>query len=199
MAAIGEILFFDRAGPDLGEVLRYQASQGLSQAVDAIPEELFANSTDEVLAQRAAERANVHPLTVEFDKAEPRVAATTVTVSDFGQMRRVKGYRVTKTIPFHGDPHIWKLRPNRWDSNPPRGEVGQSHLIIGIDVQDAQAERAADAIDRIIESVRCYLGWQSAQIQDHNSTLTSQALPLIERRRAYLQRGAALLDSLKKR
>lgn len=199
MAVIGELLFYNGNGPDLGDVLRHQASQGLSQAVDAIPEAEFANHTDEELALRTAERVAMQPLKVEFDKAEPQVAPTTVTVRDFGQMITVKGYRVTKTIPFSGNPQLWALRTNPANFSPPRGEVRRGQLVIGIELPEAQAERAAEELDRTVVDIREYLGWQAAQIQQHNATLRGQALPLIQRRRAYLSKGAALLDSLKKR
>jgi hypothetical protein len=199
MAIIGELLFYNGNSLDLGDVLRHQASQGLSQAVDAIPEADFAKHTDEELALRTAERASMRPLTVEFDKAEPQVTPTTVTVRDFGQMITVKGYRITKAIPFSGDPQLWQLKTNPANFNPPRGEVRRGQLVIGIELPEAQAERAAEELDRTVAGIREYLGWQGAQIQQHNATLREQALPLIQRRRVYLSKGAALLDSLKKR
>jgi hypothetical protein len=199
MAVIGELLFYNSNGLDLDSVLRYRASQGLSQAADAIPEADFAKHKDEELATRVAEQASMQPLTVDFDKAEPQVAPATVTVRDFGRMITVKGYRVTKTIPFSGDSQLWALRTNPANFSPPHGEVRHGHLVIGIELPEGQAERAADELDRTVASIREYLGWQAAQIQQHNAALHGQALPLVQQRRAYLNKGAALLDGLKKR
>jgi hypothetical protein len=131
MAIIGELLFYSGNGPDQDDLLRHQASQGLAQAVDAIPEGNFAEHTDEELAARVVERAALQPLIVDFDKAEPQVAPTTVTVRDFGLMVTVKGYRITKNIPFSGGPQLWTLRTNPANFSPPRGEVRRGHLIIG--------------------------------------------------------------------
>lgn len=198
MSVAGELLFYRSNSADLDDVLRHQASYGLGQVVDAIPEASFAAHSDEALADRLAAQQAMKPLAVEFEKAEPQVASTNVEVHHFGRMSSVKGYRITKTIPFSGDPQLWHLKPNPANLSPPRGDVRGGRLVIGIELPEAEAEqRAAAYFDSTVASIREYLGWQAAQIERYNAGLSAQALPLIQRRRQHLDKGAALLRSLK--
>src|SRR4051794_11026342 len=147
MAVIGELLFYQRGGPALDDVLRHAASEGLRAAAEQLPAAAFAK-TDEELARELAQRVQMSPLQVDFANAKPAVEETTVEVSrgfDYGfhSGGHVPGLEVSKTIPFKGNPQLWQLQPNPYDLNPPRGEVRSGHVRIGITVPTAQADSSA--------------------------------------------------------
>ena len=201
MAVIGNLLFFQQRGPDLDDVLRHQSSgDGMRAAVERLPVSAFEQTDEEIARQVEAEMA-VTPLQVDFDGATAHVEETTVDVSrefEYGFSRggRVPSLAVTKTIPFSGDRQLWNLRTNPFDLNPPRGEVRQGEVRIGLIVATAQADRAAAYLDETIGKIKECLKRQEAQIAQHNAGIEQAALQFIRARRSRVDVAADLLKKL---
>ncbi|MER2508261.1 MAG: hypothetical protein U1E59_14310 [Amaricoccus sp.] len=199
MAVLGDLLFYrgDRVG--LGDVLRHQLEQ-LRNKVDALSDQLFAEKSDEEIAALIAGEQTIAPLVADFAGATAAVRETQVEVLDRFGLRhgsvRVAGLEATKTIPFTGDPNLWRLHPNYWSSNPPRGDVRGDKLVIGITVPADQADEAAQYIDRTIAQLPEYITKQRALLDDHNASLASQAMPSIKARRQRLGTASDLLKKL---
>ncbi|NSX17018.1 hypothetical protein HTY52_23275 [Cupriavidus taiwanensis] len=199
MSVLGDLLFYRRDQVGLDDVLRHQVEQ-LRGKVDALPEMLFAEKSDEEIAAHIAGQEAVKPLTVDFAAATPSVCETQVEVHDrFGFERgpvRVAGLQATKSIPFTGDPDLWFLRTNPWSLNPPRGDVRGNKLVIGITVPAQQADEAARYIDETIDQIPQYLERQSAQIAQHNASIASHAMQWVKLRRQRLGTASDLLKKL---
>jgi len=132
MAALGDLPFYRRDQIDLDDALRRQVEL-LQGKVDALSDKLFSEKSDEEIAAHIAKEYAVQPLVVDFDAATPSVERTQVDVHDrFGYDRaaRVPGL-ARKSIPFKGDPELWRLRTNPYNMNPPRGDIRGHTLIIG--------------------------------------------------------------------
>lgn len=192
-------MFYSRDQVDLDGVLRHQVEL-LREKVDALPDKLFSEKSDEEIAQYLAKEHAVEPLTVDFAAARPNVQETQVEVHDqFGLNRgpiRVPGLLATKSIPFKGDPALWQLRTNPFNMSPPRGEVRGNMLIIGIAVPAQQADEAARYIERTIAQIPEYLQRQEAQIARHNASLTTASMQWIKARRQRLGSASDLLKKL---
>jgi hypothetical protein len=123
MAALGDLLFYRRDQVGLDDVLRRQVEL-LPGNVDALPDKLFSEKSDQDIAQYLAKEHAVEPLSVDFAAAKPNVQETQVEVHDqFGFNRgpiRAPGLLATKSIPFKGDPALWRLRTNPFNMNPQR-------------------------------------------------------------------------------
>lgn len=199
MAVLGELLFQRRDQVDLDTALRLQA-QNLRGKVDALPDRAFQERTDQEIAQELAASEAIEPLTLDLTKAKADVSETPVEVHDpFGFNRgpaRVAGLRATKSIPFRGDPELWKLRTNPSNFNPPRGEVQGRHLFIGIEVPAQQSDEAKRYIDQTIGALTEWLDQSRAQVEAHNARIAATAMPFIQQRRARLGRASDLLKKL---
>lgn len=198
MAVLGDLLFYRSDMVGLGDVLRHQVDQ-LGTKVNALPDKVFAEKTDDELAEQIAAEQAIAPLVPDFGAATAKVQETEVEIHDrFGFDRgpiRVAGLEATKTIPFTGDPDLWRLHPNSWSSNPPRGEVRRDKLVIGITVPAQEANQAAQYIDQTIAELPDYIARQKVLIDQHNASLAAHAMPWIKQRR---QRLGAASDLLKK-
>lgn len=199
MAVFGDLLFYRRDQVGLDDVLRHQVEL-LHGKVDALPDKIFSEKSDDEIARLVAREHAVEPLVVDFDAAIPNVQETQVEVRDsFGFDRgavRVPCLLATKSIPFKGDPELWRLRTNPYSLNPPRGEIRGSKLVIGIAVPAQQADEAAHYIDQTIKQIPEYLQRQEAQIATHNASLAGHAMQWIKLRRERLGSASDLLKKL---
>lgn len=144
MTLIGDILFYKG---DLDAGLRHQITQ-LPAAVDKISEQTFNAMSDEEIANLILKDFSIEPLTLHTDKADAKVEEGAAEITDGFRYHlpngpiKVPGLKASKWTPFSGDPQLWKLKPNRYTLNPPRGEVRGNTLVIGITVPEAQADEA---------------------------------------------------------
>ncbi len=199
MAVLGDLLFYRRDQVDLDTALRAQAEQ-LRGKVDALPDRIFRERTDQEITQELAVSEAIEPLTLDFTQAKAAVSEVEVEVEDqFGFRRgpvRIAGLRVTKTIPFTGDPELWGLRTNPYNHNPPRGEVRDGSLIIGIEVSAQQPDEAKRYIDGTIGALPEWLGRSRAQVEAHNARIASMVMLFVQQRRARLAQASDLLKKL---
>jgi len=200
MAVIGNVLFFRM---DLRDTLRRLANDVLYQEFNRLQDGDFAKHTDEKLVEQLVAKASMTPLEVAFDKT-PKVEGTTVDVTgrpDYdmgfgGRPLRINGFRVTKAIPFKGNHQLWDMKPNPRCMNSPRGEIRAQELVIGKEVPEAEADQVKQYIDEVVEKLRECLGYQEAQLQQHNDSLPDLALRLVQQRRASLAKAAAIQKRL---
>jgi hypothetical protein len=199
MAVLGDLLFYRRDQVGLDDVLRREVGL-LRDRVDALPDKFFAESSDDQIATFLAEQHAIQPLRVNFGAAKASVIETQLEVHDqFGFRRgpvRVPGLLATKSIPFQGDPDLWRLRTNPFNMNPPHGEIRGNTLVIGISVSTQEADEARRYIDQVIAQIPEYLQRQEAQIAQHNASLTTHAMQWIKVRRQRLGSAADLLKKL---
>ncbi|WP_119303906.1 hypothetical protein [Dongia deserti] len=199
MAALGDLLFYRRDQVGLDDALRHEVEL-LRSKVDALPDKFFSERSDEEIAAHIAQEHAVQPLIVDFESATPSVQETQVEVRDRyshdHSSVRVPGLLAKKSIPFKGDPGLWRLRTNPYNMNPPRGEIRGHTLIIGMTVPAQQADAAAAYIAQTIAEIPEYLQRQEAQIAKHNASLAMHAMQWIRLRRQRLGSASDLLKKL---
>lgn len=200
MSVFGNLLFFSGRGPGLSDVLRHNLEKEVPAKVDRIPASQFDAQTDEELTATIVEQAKAEPLSLRLDEADGDVTEKSVRVQDvFGGTATIPGLRVTKVVPFDGEEQFFKLQPNTWDMNPPRGEVRGHKLIVGMDVRESESESAVQYIEQTIARVQEHIRRQQGQIDEHNAQLPGVAAASIQRRRASLGKASDLAARLRGR
>ena len=200
MSVIGDLLFYSGRGPGLSDVLRHNLEKEVPAKVDRIPASQFEAQTDEQLTAMIVEQAKAEPLSLRLDEADGDVTEKSVTVQDvFGGSAKIPGLRVTKVVPFDGEEQFFKLQPNTWDMNPPRGEVRGHKLIVGMEVRESESESAVQYIEQTIARVQEHIGRQQGQIDEHNAQLPGVAAAAIQRRRESLGKASDLAARLRGR
>jgi hypothetical protein len=200
-------LFWDR---DLSATLDHHAKTAKDK-VDAINQDQFlATPIDDVVAHIVND-LYVRPLELHEDRAEMDQQEVRVDVShnrnrnpfgDSGPIM-VPGIKVTISIPYTGDPSLWKLKPNQWRSTIPHGDirspnrdgVGYLDIVIQQPADDPQQQIKAHLED-VLNGVRFYINGQSSQIKGHNEALELNVLRLVEARRERLSKHDGLADFL---
>lgn len=200
MSVIGNLLFYSGQGPGLSDVLRHNLEKEVPAKVDHIPASDFESKSDEELMSAIVDQAKAEPLALRLDEAEGDVTEKSVTVRDvFGDTVVIPGLRVTKVVPFDGEAQLFKLQPNTWDMNPPRGEVQGQKLIVGMEVRESESESAVQYIEQTIARVQEHIGRQQGQIDEHNAQLSGVAAAAIQRRRASVGKASDLAARLRGR
>jgi hypothetical protein len=151
---------------------------------------------DDALIKRLIAPATVVPLEVELDRANPPdVHDIQMQIKDYGHTVTVPGFRVSRALPFKGEPELWYLQPSTFTS-PPRGEVRGQWLIVGIELPTQRANEAKRYLDETVGLISQYVVWQRGQIERHNSGLVEVAHSLLQQRRAHVAKAAELRQSL---
>jgi hypothetical protein len=203
LAAMDELLFH---GPWLSDALTGQTEK-MRQAVKGEPETNLLQADAEAWAEALAHHYGAEcPNLMTDDVWQEPPADTTVDVS-YDNMRAFRdpyserarnfpGYRVVVHFPFEGDAGVFKLRPNQYTMDPPRGRVGKNELLLTITFPQDQPRQIDPAAQEFLSNVQRYLGWARGEIETFNAQLKHQAMSAIAGRRQRIsQRDAALAES----
>lgn len=188
---IGKALFIDH---DLDAVLRNQTSK-LSHLVEHRYQGPRDDLEDAAIAQGIANEARVSPLQIDFENPEKKAVSEKVSVRDFGQDIVIDGVRATYRFKFTGDPTLFSLKPNTYTSMLPYGSVENGFITIGITGAN-NPDRLKQELERQVQLLKDYVGYQSRQIEEYNRQLPQMVLPLIEARRLSLDALNRLRDIL---
>ena len=105
----------------------------------------------------------------------------------------VPGIQVTISLPFSGDEGLWNLRPNRWNSVLPFGNIRGNTLVMTFQQPlDQPLENIRKELDENVRRIRDYSSWQKESIDTFNSTLPSNIRAVVDARRKQLEKHDAL-------
>lgn len=181
--------------------------------VDGIPQERFLISTDEQLVSYVEAQVRVEPIELHEEARSMQQEECQVDVS--GDRRRffgdevqgpfyLPGTKVTITIPFTGEPWIFRYRTSSYWTVFPHGVVMEARggqpalLVIKIEqAHDTNPEQFKQAFESEIDLIRKFLGNAKNEVETYNRQLPGIILSLIQHRRQRLEKHqgiAALLD-----
>ncbi|WP_211841014.1 hypothetical protein [Roseinatronobacter monicus] len=174
-------------------VMRNQIEQARQEA-SQLPERRILNTDegtllDYLVQKYSAEVPQLDEANISAEHHERQVA-----VRDFldGTVN-VPGESFEVEIPFNGDSAFFDLRPNQWDSMPPRGTVHGNALHLSIAGRTLQAGDVKQTIDKFVATVNQYLNWHRNQWENFESSLRREVGQEIAHRRERLlaQKGSA--------
>jgi hypothetical protein len=185
---------------DLGDVLRAQIATA-GKRVDAVPEQRFSAASDEDLTAEIERDLEIRPL--ELLEAERTMSQHEAQLDVSGSWDRnpfrdpgpihVPAVRVVVSTPFRGDPNLWRMRPNAWQSRFPQGRVnargneGGELQIEYTKPADEDNQKLAQFVETTFKDLRFFIGHQARQIQQELSKVPNAIAEAIQRRRARLR------------
>lgn len=168
---------------DLDDNLRHFSAQ-IGGKVDAIHKDQFLATPEDDLVEHIYSEIEVNPITLHEDAKVMEQYETKIDVTGHqgrDTFRRrgpmyMPGVKVVVSIPYTGDPGLWRCRPNRWTSVFPRGDVrepnqdGIGHLDFVFEQPiDEPPDNIKQRLDRELMNIRSYLDSQRKQIEQFNA------------------------------
>ena len=180
----------------------YDLDQGLTntlrsilEKVETIPENQFRSMEREEIIESIRSELEIVPLVIYEDRKTIEGRETEVEGRmDYGRDIRdsyepymVKGIEVTVSIPFTGDPELWRCKPNSFMSSVPRGRIIAPDLngigyIVFIFAESHQSDldkRIQRRLNEQMQLVQKYQPWVNKEVESFNSKLDPQIMQAI--------------------
>lgn len=178
--------------------------QTLRNEIEAIDENRFLNTASEDLKRYAVEKHSVAPLRLLRENWYADHQDVQVDVR-YDQMRWIRdtsrpalvpGERIEVRVPFEGESELFYARPNTMSSNPPRAIIDKNEVVLCFESPSDLPRDARPHIDRTLNDIEQYLGWQRSLIDAHNTALSGVAEEAIRQRRERLLAQSARAEAL---
>ena len=188
---------------DLSAVLRGNLDR-VKDTVDSISEKQFLNSNDEEIFEHVFSKLRVLPIDLNEDLMEMDNQETRIDVSqdrnrnilNRGRPFNISGLKITVSIPYTGNPDLWKCQPNSWKSIYPSAQIrinshdNESGFVDLIFEKPADKVSSGSEIKSEIESklseIKWYLNNVNGQVNGHNKESAEKIKSCIENRRRRL-------------
>ncbi len=192
-----EHLFYEG---DLSNITRVLPEQ-VRKKVDEISKDQFLNTPEDDLISHCIETLQIEPLTIYKDQMEQEHSETKVDVSgDFRRATRghgpcyISGIQITVSLPFTGDPSLWRISPHDLFTSPrPLGRIisrqansGTVYMVFEFPT-DEQADQIRKRIEENLRYLDNCLNRQSQEIEKYNSMLPNPVRQAINTRRNRIQ------------
>ena len=209
MRNLSKILFY---GCNLYDVLESNL-QITKTYVDELPETNFIGAEDGGIVEHVFSKFQVMPIDLHEDAKELEKEEIEVDVRgdwnraiiDNSRPAMVPGLKIIVSIPFSGDPLLWKCQPSTYTLNPPRANVqkdprndegGHIEIILECPSDAINNAKIKQEIESIIKNIHSYLGTISGDVEAHNRNLLPCIQGYVAARRQRLGKHAELAKVL---
>ena len=176
----------------------------MSEEMSGIPGDRLLNTAEADLTNYFVEKYRLDVPVLDKDGIYVDQEETQVDVS--GDFRRaildpsrpyyIPGTSVHFTVPFSGDPNMFRVRASGFSLNPPRAEVNRNTLVLTATGVDLDYAGLRAEFNKRIEEVERNLGRQRQDAISFNKELRRQVINTIQSRRNKLLADQARVASL---
>jgi hypothetical protein len=160
------------------------------------PDRLLNTPVDDLVAY-FAQKYRIEVPTLHRGRAlldEPR--ETYQEVNDYGRQIRIPSTLIKLTVPFDGEKDMFYVRLSTFDTAPPRAPVTSDGVVLELVIRNSEQDQVKNTLNRALDDIERYLGWQRPTIEAFNANLAGQARQAIEARRARLLQDRNLVSGL---
>jgi len=188
---------------DLLDIL-HAHSRETGDKVNAIPRDQLLATPIENLVDHIFSQMYVEPLTIYEDRMEMDRHEIKLEVNGWPGEGPclVPGIKLIISLPFSGDPNLWRLRPNPHFMTSLQGTIRNSNSGIGyLDMifertSDTHPEKIKRDVDGRLDLIRRSLAHQKANIEEFNKNLPSSIRSSVEARRQRLKKHDDIAEIL---
>ncbi len=185
-----ELLFYEG---DLRPPIKGHFAKAVAK-VDGIPEAQFLAASDDTITEHVVSEMQVHPLELIEQNARMQQQET--------KLDGAPAQRVTVSIPFSGDPTLWKVRPSSYQLSFPRGIVRTTGELAGfLDIvielpSEFAPEQYKQHLDGTLQDIRSFLRNQKSDIDQLNASLPARVRQAVVARRSRLEKHSKVAQIL---
>ena len=108
----------------------------------------------------------------------------------------ISGSYVTVAIPFEGDGDLFEFQASAYNTNPPRGRVSGSNVLLSFQDVKLDAQHLREEIDSTVMRIEEQLKWIGNDCSGWNTRITSVAEDCIRYRKKRLLEQADMVSAL---
>jgi len=192
-----ELLFFKYDIISTMEEHRKKASQLVQQInANALLNTPTEDIVADILAQVQFDIPVLHRDQAHADQREAQVQVHDYFSRGYDGVRQVQGTMVELFVPFTGDSDFFFIRPTTYDTGPPRAIVKDDHITIQVAGRNLAQAAVKQELDRTLDSIEKYLGWQRTSATELNNSLPSLIRTAVEQRKSKLMADQNLVAGL---
>ncbi len=205
-----DILFHEY---DLSRILRNNLEK-VQTEVDSIQERQFLHSDDDTLVEHIFSIMEMSPIELHEDSMTQDTKETQVDIrydihrfiSDTSEPCYVPGLQIAVSVPFTGDPNLWKCRTSTYTLNPPRANINTSsregfngYLEITFNLPSDTLDNGQalkNDLDSILNNIKSYLENIKKDVETYNQQLPGKIRQCISARRERLKKHGKVIETL---
>lgn len=174
--------------------------QSIKKEVDQLSDTLIFSEDSSNAVDTVYQKIAVALLEVDFNKAEmlPEKEIEKEYVSMFGDRAGYrKATRIDVLVPFSGDKGLFELRPSKFTTVLPTGEIKGNDLRLRFEYfsPDPNYNLKKNYEDEV-KLIRTYVDWANEDVENFNQDLKGSILGTLNRRKEELETSRAKISEL---
>jgi hypothetical protein len=178
-----------------GFAVKQSQIQAAVAAVDQTTEDRLLNTDPDALTQYFVSQFSVEVPKLDHENISAAEHERQVEVWNHfeGRAVLVSGVAFDFEIPFSGDPKIFSIRPNTYDTAPPHADIVGNTVRFSVSGRELTADAVKNALHETTKSIEKYLSWHEAFWNDLGANVSREVRSRINERRERLmkQKGVA--------
>ena len=172
--------------------------------IDTVSEKRMLATSPDVWRDYFVEKYSIEPLQIDepgiqVDYGEARVAVSRhfdYAVSDRSRPAYVTGTRIGFSIPFRGDPDLFRYKPSQHYLRGLRGVVRGKDLLLVYERTQRDAQEIEREFQQDLGYLRDYIRWVERDVKEFNGSIKEKASQLIDSRREKLLLDRKIVEGL---
>ena len=182
-------------------------TESLKKKVQSIPANTLLNASEQDLIQAVIQEFRLEVPVIKDDEIYIAHAEETQVDVSHDPMRRfiydahsgpayVPGNKTVIAVPFEGDSGFFKIRPQTYNLNPPRGEITENEILLTYVRTDQNGEAIKQEYQRTVASIKQYLSSLSQSAMQFNSQLEGFVTAQLKARKDRLLADAGMTAAI---
>jgi len=179
----------------------------VTREINSLDNEYVLKASQSELETHFVDKVLINPLVIHSDKQYIKnQSGTEIDVSnDFnraifpGERAVVRGTKIDISIPFEGDPMLWKIRASTFSmSGYPEIDILNNELVFSISFPDDSVDqnRIRSEIERNIKSLEDAVSYIKNDVVNHNNSAQNTIKQVLTRKRSLAQSTTSVISGL---
>jgi hypothetical protein len=182
-------------------------TEALKKKVQSIPANTLLNASEQDLVQAVVEEFRLNVPVINDDEIYIAQAGETQVDMSRDPNRRffynnpsgpiyVPGHKTVIAVPFQGDAGFFKIRPQTFSTNPPRGDITGTEILLTYVRTDQNAEVIKQEYQRTVSAIKQHLGSLSGSAAQFNAQLETLVTSQLKERKNILLADAGMTAAI---